>query len=90
MTICLNLCIYQGSKICRNYELQGTCKYGRSCLFHHPNEGTRAIPVDQVGGQDHSSSNLEVAAKFESPAAAKFESPADDNVESDWGDGWVM
>ncbi|XP_021773120.1 zinc finger CCCH domain-containing protein 67-like isoform X1 [Chenopodium quinoa] len=73
-----------GSKVCRNYELQGTCKYGRNCLFHHPDNSSPAISVAPVPpvDQDHSSPNPEVATNLESPAG--------DNVESDWGDGWVM
>lgn len=72
-----------GSKICRNYEVQGTCKYGRNCLFHHPDNGLLAVPVDPAPVQEHSSSsNLVVAAEMESTGG--------DNVQSDWGDGWVM
>lgn len=71
-----------GSKICRNYELQGTCKYGRNCLFHHPDNDSLANPDAPTAVQDHSPSNI--------VAATDLRSSAGNNVESDWGDGWVM
>jgi len=68
---------YQGVKICRNYEQQGTCQYGHRCLFNHPDN---LSPTAE--DQHHSSANVADGANFEPPVS--------NNTVSDWGDGWVM
>ncbi|XP_057541170.1 zinc finger CCCH domain-containing protein 67-like isoform X2 [Amaranthus tricolor] len=69
-----------GSKICQSYELQGTCKYGKTCIFDHPKNCSIAV-FDHDNGEDFSSTD---------PIVVDLEPCAVDNVEPDWGDGWEM